>query len=63
MIIMIRKINILIMITLVPFCVIADPIFSVEAVGKRVPISSPLSEFNPDLNSYPETIMNIKKVF
>ncbi len=58
MVIMIRKINILIIIALVPFYVIADPIFSVEAIGERVPITSPLSEFNPELNSYPDPFLS-----
>ena len=51
---MIKKINILILIVIVPFFVIADPIFSIETIGERVPITSPLSEFNPELDSYPD---------
>ena len=51
---MIKKINIFIIILFAPFYVFADPIFSIEAIGKRVPITSPLSEFNSELNSYPD---------
>ena len=51
---MIRKINILIIVVLAPFYVIADPIFSIETIGKRAPITEPLSEFNPELDSYPD---------
>ena len=51
---MIRKINILIIIVLAPFYVIADPIFSIETIGEREPITSALSEFNPELDSYPD---------
>ena len=51
---MIRKINILIIVVLTPFHVIADPIFSSETIGKREPITSPLSEFDPELDSYPD---------
>ena len=51
---MIRKINILIIVVLAPFYVIADPIFSIETIGERAPITEPLSEFNPELDSYPD---------
>ena len=51
---MIRKINILIIVVLAPFYVIADPIFSIETIGERVPITSPLSEYNPKSDSYPD---------
>ena len=51
---MIRKINILIIIVLAPFYSIADPIFSIETIGERVPITSPLSEYNPKSDSYPD---------
>ena len=51
---MIRKINILIIIVFASFNAIADPIFSVEDIGERAPILSPLSEFNPELDSYPD---------
>ena len=51
---MIRKINIFIIVVLTPFYVIADPIFSSETIGERAPITNPLSEFNPELDSYPD---------
>ncbi len=50
----IRKINILIMMVLAPFNLVADPIFSIETIGERAPITSPLSEFNSDSDSYPD---------
>ncbi len=49
-----RKINILIIIALSPFYAIADPIFTIETIGERAPITSPISEFDPELNSYPD---------
>ena len=51
---MIRKINILIIMVLVPFNLVADPVFSIETIGERAPITSPLSEFNTKSDSYPD---------
>jgi len=55
---MIRKINTLIIMVLAPFYVSAGPIFSNETIGERAPITSPLSEFNSKLNSYPDPFLS-----
>ncbi len=60
---MIRKINILIIVVLTPFYVIADPIFSSETIGEREPITSPLSEFDPELDSYPDPFPSDQIIF
>ena len=39
---------------LVSFNLAAEPIFSIETIGERVPITSPLSEFNSESDSYPD---------
>ena len=60
---MIRKINILLIVVLTPFYVIADPIFSSETIGEKEPITSPLSEFDPELNSYPDPFPSDQIIF
>ena len=60
---MIRKINILIIVVLTPFYVIADPIFSSETIGERAPITSPISEFDPELDSYPDPFPSDQIIF
>ena len=60
---MIIKINILIIVVLTPFYVIADPIFSSETIGEREPITSPLSEFDPELDSYPDPFSSDQIIF
>ena len=57
---MIRKINILIIMVLVPFNVVAESIFTIETIGERAPITSPLSEFNSELDSYPDPFSSDK---
>ena len=54
MLLMTRKIIILIITVFSPFYLFADPVFSIESIGERVPIKSPLLEFNPELDSYPD---------
>ena len=54
----IRKIDILIIMVLLPFYVNADTVFSAETIGERASITSPLSEFNPVLNSYPDPFIS-----
>jgi hypothetical protein len=54
MVIMIRKINISLIIIFLSFHALADPTFSIESIGKRIPIISPLAEFNSELDSYPD---------
>ena len=51
---MIRKINIFIIISLIPFNVVAESIFSMEIIGERAPITSPSPEFNSESDSYPD---------
>ena len=48
------KINILFIILFSPLYSIADSFFKIEDIGERVPIISPLQEYNPELNSYPD---------
>ena len=60
---MIKKINILIIVVLTPFYVIADPIFSSETIGERAPITSPISEFDPELDSYPDPFPSDQIIF
>ncbi len=60
---MIRKINILIIILFLPIYVLADQSFSIESIGERVPITSPLTEFNPELNSYPDPFSSDQIIF
>ena len=51
---MIKKINVLLIILLFPLSVYADKSFTIENIGERVPITSPIAEFNPELDSYPD---------
>ncbi len=60
---MIRKINILLIILILPIYVLADQTFSIKSIGERVPITSPLNEFNPELDSYPDPFSSDQIIF
>ena len=51
---MIKKIKILLIILLIPLCGYADSTLTFENIGERVPIMSPLDEYDPESNSYPD---------
>ena len=51
---MIKKINILLIILLLLSPGYADTIFTIENIGEREPITSPLADFNSELDSYPD---------
>ena len=51
---MFLKINILFIILFSTLFSIADSFFNIEDIGDRVPIISPLQDYNPELNSYPD---------
>ena len=55
---MIRIINIFLIILFLPLSSLADTSFVIDNIGERVPIISPLKEFNPELNSYPDPFSN-----
>ena len=55
---MIKEIKITLIILLLPIPGYADTIFKVENIGERVPIMSPLDEFNSKTDSYPDPFFN-----
>ena len=60
---MIKNIKISLIILLLPICGYADTIFTPKDVGERVPITSPLAEFNSELNSYPDPFSTDQIIF
>jgi len=51
---MIKKIKISLIILLIPLCGYADSTFTFKNIGERVPITSPLVEYDPGSDSYPD---------
>ncbi len=51
---MIKKIKILLIILLIPLCGHADSTLILENIGERAPITSPLIEYDPESDSYPD---------
>ncbi len=51
---MIKKINISLIILLLPLFGYADTIFTSQNISERAPITSPPIEYNPELDSYPD---------
>ncbi len=60
---MIKIINIVIIILILPFFAYADIVFTIEDIGERQPITSPLAEYDPTLDSYPDPFSSDQILF